>query len=185
MHLQAWITLGTPKLQLLQLLATFCTVVQLALSLRTLHALLVLKHHISLQAQEISLNFHCKCEQYVQFASGSFFNFNGTAGIWRRKTIITVGGWKSRTTVEDMDLSLRTFVNGWKAIYLTETTCINEVSRSCTLHSACMIKAPLSLLHYLLQHVVSVHMQQVMQQRHVHHNHTPLHRLNIYRHTHL
>ena len=32
------------------------------------------------QAQEISLNFHCKCEQYVQFASGSFFNFNGTAG---------------------------------------------------------------------------------------------------------
>ena len=80
-----------------------------------------------LQAQEISLNFHCKCEQYVQFATGSFFNFNGTAGIWRRKTIVTVGGWKSRTTVEDMDLSLRTFVNGWKAIYLTETTCINEV----------------------------------------------------------
>ena len=80
-----------------------------------------------LQAQEISLNFHCKCEQYVQFATGGFFNFNGTAGIWRRKTIVTVGGWKSRTTVEDMDLSLRTFVNGWKAIYLTETTCVNEV----------------------------------------------------------
>ena len=79
------------------------------------------------QAQKISLNFHCKCEQYVQFATGGFFNFNGTAGIWRRKTIVTVGGWKSRTTVEDMDLSLRTFVNGWKAIYLTETTCINEV----------------------------------------------------------
>ena len=35
---------------------------------------------VLLQAQEISLNFHCKCEQYVQFASGSFFNFNGTAG---------------------------------------------------------------------------------------------------------
>ena len=86
-----------------------------------------------LQAQEISLNFHCKCEQYVQFATGSFFNFNGTAGIWRRKTIVTVGGWKSRTTVEDMDLSLRTFVNGWKAIYLTETTCVNEVlDFSCT-----------------------------------------------------
>lgn len=32
------------------------------------------------QAQEISLNFHCKCEQFVHFASGSFFNFNGTAG---------------------------------------------------------------------------------------------------------
>ena len=34
-----------------------------------------------LQVQEISLNFHCKCEQYIQFATGSFFNFNGTAGM--------------------------------------------------------------------------------------------------------
>lgn len=34
----------------------------------------------STQAQEISLNFHCKCEQFVHFATGSFFNFNGTAG---------------------------------------------------------------------------------------------------------
>ena len=44
---------------------------------------------------------------------------------------MTVGGWKSRTTVEDMDLSLRTFVNGWKAIYLHDVTCLNEVSSSC------------------------------------------------------
>jgi len=41
---------------------------------------------------------------------------------------MTVGGWQSRTTVEDMDLSLRTYVNGWKAVYLTDTTCLNEVS---------------------------------------------------------
>ncbi len=34
-----------------------------------------------LQAQEISLNFHCKCEQFVNFAEGTFFNFNGTAGM--------------------------------------------------------------------------------------------------------
>eukprot|EP00884_Botryococcus_braunii_P009093 jgi/Botrbrau1/18185/Bobra.53_1s0050.1 len=82
------------------------------------------------KAQEISLNFHCKCEQFVNFAEGTFFNFNGTAGVWRRKTIITVGGWQSRTTVEDMDLSLRTFVNGWKAIYLLDVTCINELPAS-------------------------------------------------------
>ena len=50
------------------------------------------------------------------------------AGVWRRKTIQTVGGWQSRTTVEDMDLSLRAYVNGWKAIYLTDTTCTNEVT---------------------------------------------------------
>ena len=41
---------------------------------------------------------------------------------------MTVGGWQSRTTVEDMDLSLRTYVNGWKAVYLTDTTCLNEVN---------------------------------------------------------
>ncbi|KAK9837515.1 hypothetical protein WJX81_008081 [Elliptochloris bilobata] len=82
------------------------------------------------KAQEISLNFHCKCEQFVHFATGSFFNFNGTAGVWRRKTIQTVGGWQSRTTVEDMDLSLRAYINGWKAIYLTDTTCTNELPAS-------------------------------------------------------
>ena len=49
------------------------------------------------------------------------------AGVWRRKTIMTVGGWQSRTTVEDMDLSLRTYVNGWKAVYLADVTCLNEV----------------------------------------------------------
>ena len=44
---------------------------------------------------------------------------------------MAVGGWKSRTTVEDMDLSLRTYVNGWKAIYLNDVTCVNEV-HSCS-----------------------------------------------------
>jgi hypothetical protein len=59
------------------------------------------------------------------------------SGVWRRKTIITVGGWQSRTTVEDMDLSLRTYVNGWKAIYLSNTTCLNEVrALSKLLHSS-------------------------------------------------
>ena len=60
------------------------------------------------------------------------------AGVWRRKAIVTVGGWKSRTTVEDMDLSLRTYVNGWKAIYLTDVTCINEVSPWHPIRSVCI-----------------------------------------------
>ena len=48
------------------------------------------------------------------------------AGVWRRAAIMGVGGWKSRTTVEDMDLSLRTFLAGWKAVFLANTTCVNE-----------------------------------------------------------
>ena len=48
-------------------------------------------------------------------------------GVWRRKAIDTAGGWNSRTTVEDMDLSLRAYLAGWKAIYLRHVTVLNEV----------------------------------------------------------
>jgi len=82
------------------------------------------------KAQEISLNFHVKCEQYVHFASGSFFNFNGTAGVWRRECIKSAGGWDARTTVEDMDLSLRAYIKGWKAVFLKDVTCDNELPSS-------------------------------------------------------
>ena len=58
--------------------------------------------------------------------------------MWRRKTILTVGGWQSRTTVEDMDLSLRTYVNGWKAIYLSDTTCRNEVGAHASEALSCL-----------------------------------------------
>ncbi|KAL0045322.1 hypothetical protein WJX82_003810 [Trebouxia sp. C0006] len=82
------------------------------------------------KAQEISLNYHCKCEQYAHFSSGTFFNFNGTAGVWRVRTIMDIGGWNSRTTVEDMDLSLRAYLAGWKGMYLRDVTCLNELPAS-------------------------------------------------------
>ena len=69
----------------------------------------------STQAQEISLNFHCKCEQFVHFATGSFFNFNGTAGAWPSCALLAtqevyvsttalclaVGGWVQAGDAED------------------------------------------------------------------------------------
>lgn len=82
------------------------------------------------KAQEVSLNYHMRCEQFTHSATGSFFNFNGTAGVWRRECIETAGGWNSRTTVEDMDLSLRAYVKGWKAIFLEDVTCLNELPAS-------------------------------------------------------
>lgn len=84
----------------------------------------------NMQAQEISLNYHFCCEQYTHFASGAFFNFNGTAGVWRKSCIDGIGGWNARTTVEDMDLSLRAFLAGWKAVFLKDVPCLNEV-RQC------------------------------------------------------
>ena len=50
------------------------------------------------RVQEISLNYHIRCEQYARFAAGLFFNFNGTAGVWRRRCIVDAGGWNNRTT---------------------------------------------------------------------------------------
>lgn len=82
------------------------------------------------KAQEVSLNYHMKCEQFTHSAYGSFFNFNGTAGVWRAACIHDAGGWNARTTVEDMDLSLRAYLRGWTAIFLEDLTCLNELPAS-------------------------------------------------------
>ena len=82
--------------------------------------------HTHCRAQEISLNYHMKGEQWVHSSQGGFFNFNGTAGVWRRQCIETSGGWSGSTTVEDMDLSLRAYLCGWKMLFL------DKVSRSPT-----------------------------------------------------
>lgn len=49
------------------------------------------------------------------------------AGVWRLACIEHAGGWNARTTVEDMDLSLRAYLKGWGAIFLDDVTCLNEV----------------------------------------------------------
>ena len=79
------------------------------------------------RVQEISLNYHIRCEQYARHAAGLFFNFNGTAGVWRRECIVDSGGWNCRTTVEDMDLSLRAYLRGWRFVFLDDVTCLNEI----------------------------------------------------------
>lgn len=79
------------------------------------------------KVQEISLNYHIKCEQFARHAAGVFFNFNGTAGAWRLTCIEDAGGWTPRTTVEDMDLSLRAYLKGWKFVFLNDITCDCEI----------------------------------------------------------
>jgi len=79
------------------------------------------------RVQEISLNYHIRCEQYARHAAGLFFNFNGTAGVWRVACVDDAGGWDNRTTVEDMDLSLRAYLRGWQFVFLDDVTCLNEI----------------------------------------------------------
>ncbi|XP_044973688.1 probable glucomannan 4-beta-mannosyltransferase 11 [Hordeum vulgare subsp. vulgare] len=68
--------------------------------------------------QEMSLDYHFKFEQEAGSLVYSFFGFNGTAGVWRISAINDSGGWKDRTTVEDMDLAVRTALLGLKFVYV-------------------------------------------------------------------
>ena len=68
--------------------------------------------------QAFGLNGHFRVEQTGRNEAGSFINFNGTAGIWRKECIDEAGGWQSDTLTEDLDLSYRAQMNGWKFKYL-------------------------------------------------------------------
>ncbi len=70
--------------------------------------------------QAIMLDGHLMLEQTARSRKGDFCNFNGTAGIWRRSAIDEAGGWKADTLTEDLDLSYRAQMLGWKFIYLND-----------------------------------------------------------------
>jgi len=79
------------------------------------------------KAQAILLDGHFILEQGARFRSGLFFNFNGTAGIWRRAAIEDAGGWHCDTLTEDTDLSYRALLKGWRFIYLQDVECPAEL----------------------------------------------------------
>jgi len=72
------------------------------------------------ELQAFGLNGHFAIEQGGRSASGHFINFNGTGGIWRKKCIEDAGGWEHDTLTEDLDLSYRAQIKGWKFRYLEE-----------------------------------------------------------------
>lgn len=77
--------------------------------------------------QEMSLDYHFTVEQEVGSATYAFFGFNGTAGVWRIAALNEAGGWKDRTTVEDMDLAVRASLRGWKFVFLGDVKVKNEL----------------------------------------------------------
>ncbi|PYL35737.1 MAG: glycosyl transferase family 2, partial [Verrucomicrobia bacterium] len=70
--------------------------------------------------QAMFLDGHLLLEQTARSRSGRFFNFNGTAGLWRRSCIEEAGGWQHDTLCEDLDLSYRAQLAGWKFIFLPD-----------------------------------------------------------------
>ncbi len=74
------------------------------------------------RAQALALDGHFVIEQQVRHKAGFFINFNGTAGIWRKECIIDAGNWQPDTLTEDMDLSYRAQLKGWKFVFLNDVT---------------------------------------------------------------
>jgi len=70
------------------------------------------------RVQSLLLDGHLLIEQTARNRSGRFFNFNGTAGFWRKSCIAEAGGWEHDTLTEDLDLSYRAQLAGWKFIFL-------------------------------------------------------------------
>jgi cellulose synthase/poly-beta-1,6-N-acetylglucosamine synthase-like glycosyltransferase len=77
--------------------------------------------------QSILLDGHFVLEHGGRNRAGHFFNFNGTAGIWRRAAIIDGGGWQHDTITEDLDLSYRTQLRGWRFVFLPDLIAPAEV----------------------------------------------------------
>ena len=86
------------------------------------------RHYSALtEVEAILLDGHFVIEHSSRFRTGLFFNFNGTAGIWRRIAIEDAGGWQHDTLTEDTDLSYRAQLRGWHFTYLPEIDCPSEL----------------------------------------------------------
>ena len=84
-------------------------------------------YNLLTRLQTIMLDGHFVVEQTTRNRTGGFFNFNGTAGIWRRQAIELSGGWQHDTLTEDTDLSFRAQLMGWKFVYLLDEEAPAEI----------------------------------------------------------
>ncbi|MCP4804112.1 MAG: glycosyltransferase [Proteobacteria bacterium] len=82
--------------------------------------------------QAVLLDGHFVIEHTARQRSGRWFNFNGTAGVWRASTIADAGGWQHDTLTEDLDLSYRAQLAGWRFVYLPDLVVPAELPPSMT-----------------------------------------------------
>jgi cellulose synthase/poly-beta-1,6-N-acetylglucosamine synthase-like glycosyltransferase len=79
------------------------------------------------RVQSLLLDGHFMLEHTARNLSGRFFNFNGTGGMFRRRAILESGGWQGDTLTEDLDLSYRAQLNGWKFVFVPDVVCPSEL----------------------------------------------------------
>jgi hypothetical protein len=85
------------------------------------------EHSLLTRAQALLLDGHHMVENQARFASDRLFNFAGTGGIWRKCVIADAGGWQHDTLTEDLDLSYRAQLRGWKFVYRPDITTPSEL----------------------------------------------------------
>lgn len=86
-----------------------------------------LNYSMLTRMQAFGLDGHFTVEQKGRDAIGVFLNFNGTAGVWRKSCIIDAGGWQHDTLTEDLDLSYRAQLKGWKLLYREDVSTPAEI----------------------------------------------------------
>jgi len=77
-------------------------------------------HSALTRVQSMFLDGHFVIEHTARNRSGRFFNFNGTAGMWRKRCVVDAGGWQHDTLTEDLDLSYRAQMRGWRFVFLRD-----------------------------------------------------------------
>ncbi len=80
--------------------------------------------------QATMLDGHFRVEHLARSKANRFFNFNGTAGVWRVAAIESAGGWKSETITEDLELSIRAWLAGWRFRYLDDIVVPSDLPES-------------------------------------------------------
>src|SRR5579871_3850119 len=84
-------------------------------------------HSLLTRIQTVMLDGYFGGEHLTRSRSGLFFHFTGTAGVWRRSAIDDAGGWQQDTLTEDIDLSFRAELRGWRLVYLSDVECPSEL----------------------------------------------------------
>jgi cellulose synthase/poly-beta-1,6-N-acetylglucosamine synthase-like glycosyltransferase len=85
------------------------------------------RYSLLTRVQALMLDGHFLLEHTARSRSGRFFNFNGTAGVWRAEAIRSAGGWQHDTLTEDLDLSYRAQLAGWRFVYVVDAVCPSEL----------------------------------------------------------
>jgi cellulose synthase/poly-beta-1,6-N-acetylglucosamine synthase-like glycosyltransferase len=84
-------------------------------------------HNLLTRVQAMALDAHFVMDQQIRNRTGYFINFNGTAGVWRSSCIEDAGNWHADTLTEDLDLSYRAQLRGWRLLYLNDVTAPAEL----------------------------------------------------------